>query len=215
MTPFDAKYYFRDDVSIKDNTFDLFLIRSSDREVIRDKQMAYAPHPLPENMSMERARVATIMMQHEIFKRVLAKDFAGIGHIMDAYVNYCVQLVDDNVRRFYTAIVRDHADKEVADRADYWLQYALARDFSKAEHSSYHLTVLEVDGESWIVTAGLSASKPFTGKCIIMANTGMKTYPQENTMVIRPLSTELTFEADHFWYMDRETIANAIRGARK
>lgn len=215
MRPFDNKYYFRDDVNMNAATFDLFLIRSSDREVIRDKQMAYAPHPLPENMSIERARVATIMMQHEIFKRVLSKDYAGIGHIMDAYVTYCIQLVDDNVRRFYTAVNRDHVGKDVGERADYWLQYALARDFRKEGHSSYQLTSLEVNGEMWVVTAGLSASKPFTGECVLMASSGMKTYPREGAPIIRPLSTELTFAADHFWCVDKEIIAKAIEEACK
>lgn len=215
MTPFNNKYYFRDDVNLNTATFDLFLIRSSDREVIRDKQMAYAPHPLPENMSIERARVATIMMQHEIFKRVLTKDYEGIGDIMDAYVTYCVQLVDDNVRRFYSAILRDHAGKDVGERADYWLQYALARDYGKAEHSSYRLATVEVGGESWIVTVGLSPSNPFTGECILMANNSMKQHPRDGVTLIRPLSTELTFAADHFWYMDKETIEKAIAGERK
>lgn len=215
MKPFDLKYYFRDDVNLNERTFDLFLIRANDREVIRDKQMAYTPSPMPENMSVERARVATIMLQHEIFKRVLSADYVGIGHIIDAYVAYCMNLVDPNVQRFYATINRDHEGKELAERADYWLQYALARDYSKPQHSSYRLMSIEVEGVWWEITAGLSAANPFSGECVIIANAKAQPHITENALKMRHLNTELTFSHDQFWMLDKETIAVAIEDARK
>lgn len=211
----ELKFYFRDDVNLQKRTFDLFLIRANDREVIRDHQMAYMPSPMPENMSIERARVATIMLQHEIFKRILQADYAGIGHIIDAYVAYCMNLVDPNIKRFYTTINRDHEGKELAERVDYWLQYALARDYSKPEHSSYRLMTIEADSVWWEITAGLSVSNPFSGECVIMASNRAKAPVIEGETKMRHLNTELTFTHPHFWMLDKETIATAIEDARK